>query len=376
METLLREKSRAGQNTKRGQQYSRLATKRKSHSHAWVESIRSFNVADAQLGGRTTIKLQSKNFVQDMALEIKLKDADGNYCVSPGARVVKSVKLSIAGRTFCEYNYDTVAFLAMHKCENEERRAKFESFYGPVAPSQTPGTVIVPIYSYWSTLLDDELRHQKPWTNPNSAAVLSIELQFASRAEFTASTDAAMENCKFIYTELMLPQNLENAFRGGDREVARIDWNDQKNIGITGGTKATHDISALHSGGPIRCIYLVQKVTGTGSALPRLTTTVRPDEVTMRYNGREVFSEKDNLLEYQQFLSGAHMHANCQPFFINFCEDPMTSDSSGFLPAGTNVLELDITPGGSGAQLLDIIVEYEKIFRKDGVTGRLSRSDN
>lgn len=375
-ESILRAKQRSGQNVKRGQTYSRLATRRKAHSHPFVEAVRSFNVSDAELGGRTTIKLHNKNFVQDMVLQVKCKSADGEYAPSPGARIVKNVKLKISGREFCTYNYDSVAFLALQKCHDQEARAKMESFFGPTTKQANPGTILIPIFCWWSTLLDEDLKHQKPWTNPaGSASVLEIELQFASIAECSASTNAAIEDCTFFYTEVMLPQAIENSFKGGNREVARIDWNDYKDISVTGSEKTKLDLSALHSGGPIRCIYFFQHANTTGADLPKLTECVRPEEVTMRLNGREIFSEKDQILEYQQYLNGSHLHTGCQPFYISFCEDPMSNDSSGFLASSNSVLEVDYTAGGSGAQTLDVIVEYEKIFRTDTLTGRIVRSD-
>ena len=373
-ETILREKQRSGQNTKRGRTYSRLATRHRSHAHAFAEHIRSFNVSDAELGARTTIKVMSKNFVQDMWLELEMKESStGNYAPCIGQRVIQTIKLKISGRTFTEYSYDDVCFLAGVKMENEEKRAQFEKFHGPLSAQANPGKVIVPIYTYWSTLLDDNLVHQKPWINPAGASVLEIEIQFSTLAQCSGSSDGGITNCQFCYTELMLPQALENQFKGGDREVARIDYNSLKNITLAAGVNKL-DLSSLHSSGPIRTITFYEHAPGTADSLPLLSVCAVPSKVAWRLNGREVFDESYSQLDYQQFLGGAHQHVNCKPFQISFCQDPMSTDSSGFLPSSNSVLQVDYT-GGTG-NVLEVIVELEKIFRKDGVTGRITRSDS
>ncbi len=374
-ESLLKEKVRRGNNTSRGvRQFSRLSDPHASHSHEAHSVLRSYNLSDCDFGKRVTTVMHSRNFISCMWLVVNLGDAEsGNeYCEHVGTQLVQSLKYRFAGRSFHTWDADTVAFATLSKMSSDLQKAKLLALCGG-SSKINPGKVICPLYNYFSPFNKERMQQGPCWSNGASSARLELEITFRDKAGCSAGhTSNTMDGCTLYYEEILVPLAIESAFANRDRNRPRIEYNQLQDIACADGVLTEIDISALVSGGNIRQL-IVRTKTGTGKTKQPLACA-RPDRAVLKINGVEVFDESQPVLDMHQMLQGRRYDETEDiPWAYPFCQNPTDRSSSGYLPSSNDKCTLHLQ--FSGAQTVDIIAEYEKIF-KVGQNNRINKTDS
>ena len=377
---LLKRKSDAPSKTANYKQYTPgFHHDQKAVSFQESSELRQVNVPNCAFGASVSHILHSNQMVGDVFLKVKLADSDSEYCKRPGLAIVKSFSIYYQGAEVQDCpRYDLTMkelFENANSRVRKERRDQLLELMGPAAPDKKPGTVLVYLPCFWTSIWH-RFQQSECWSN-NGSSKLEFRIEFSDLSDCGGGT-GAITSVDFIHEELLVSTAVRrNITPANQKSICRPEFWFSREFDATADQLLEiplHDLLAY--GNVCQLSFHYRDAAKTGKDRDILAKEGSCKTFKLAINGQDIEDLDAFQCPLESWLQNYQREdgESSATFRYSFGgrQTYRINDVQGFLPSSFDQMTVQVTP--SASKKLRVVATVMKQHKWSG-SGVLSKRD-